>query len=160
MRYFKYRDEESPIGDGTRYVETNEGWSVREVTVSNGVYIGSNVNYPRWGLCLAEGQTDYDELLADEPSEFEVQEITEREFQQIWSEHLAQNERRWCAAKISFSGWNTSQRTNSYLLSARRDYRFGRFCSWRCKSLGLQRVGWRRYSFDATFSFGGDCWLR
>ena len=102
MRYFKYRDEESFIGDGTRYVETEDGWSVREVTVSNGAYLGSNINYPRWGLCLADCQIDYDELLADEPSQFENQEITEREFEQVWAEHLAQNEGRWRVAKLAF----------------------------------------------------------
>ena len=102
MKYYKYRDEESLIGDGTRYVETDEGWSVREVTVSNGAYLGSNVNYPLWGLCLSDAQADYEEFLADEPNEFEVQEITEREFEQVWAEHLAQNEGRWRVAKLAF----------------------------------------------------------
>jgi len=102
MRYFKYRDEESPIGDGTRYIETDEGWSVREVTFVNGTYLGSNVKYPLWGLCLSDAHFDYEELLADEPSEFEIQEISKLDFEQVWTEHLAQNEKSWRAAKSAF----------------------------------------------------------
>lgn len=102
MIYYKYRDKESLIGDGTRYIEADEGWSVREVTVSSGAYFGSNVKYPCWDLCMADCQTNYNELLADEPSQFEIQEITEREFEQVWNEHLNQNEGRWRLAKHAF----------------------------------------------------------
>lgn len=102
MKYYKYRDKESLIGDGTRYIEADEGWSVREVTVSSGAYFGSNIKYPCRGLCMADCQTNYDELLANEPSQFEIQEITEQEFEQVWIEHLSQNEGRWRLAKLAF----------------------------------------------------------
>lgn len=41
MKYYKYRDEESLIGSGVRYVEAEDGRSFREVIVSRDSFLAS-----------------------------------------------------------------------------------------------------------------------
>jgi len=77
MRYFKYPDEDSPIGDGTTYIETDDGCAIRQITVNGDDAIASNLVFPPWSLCLAEGQIDYDAL------EDAVTEISQDAFEAV-----------------------------------------------------------------------------
>jgi hypothetical protein len=69
---------------------------MRQITVNGEQYIASNLPYPPWGLCLAEGQIDYDVL------EDAVTEISQREFEAIWQEHLAKHQSAWLTSKQSY----------------------------------------------------------
>lgn len=84
MKCYKFRDKESLIGEGTRYIEIEDGYSHREVTVCDGAYLGSNIKYPRWGLMMSECQVDYDEIIAEtsERDKYELQAISEQEFRE------------------------------------------------------------------------------
>ncbi len=89
MRYFKYDDEYSQIGGGITYVEAEDGWTIRQVTLNGEQYLASNINDPTWGLSLADGQIDYDNL------DDQVTEITSDEFEDIWRSILARHETTW-----------------------------------------------------------------
>lgn len=105
MRYYTYADEDTPIGDGTTYIETDDGYAMRQITVNGDQYLASNRPYPPWGLCLAEGQIDYDSL------EDAVTEIGQDEFEAIWQKHLATHQPQWLTSKwryptgMSVQGW-------------------------------------------------------
>ena len=96
MRCYKYTDEDSPIGNGTTYIETDDGCAIRQITVNRDEYIASNLPYPPWSLCLAEGQIDYDAL------EDAVTEISQAEFEAIWQTHLAKHQSQWLASKRTY----------------------------------------------------------
>jgi hypothetical protein len=98
MKYYKYHDENSIIEPGTTYVETDEGVTIREVTFNGTEYLASNVNYPHWGMLLAEGQVDYEPFVETG----EVTPITEQEFTEIWKAHLALRQEEWEAAKHTY----------------------------------------------------------
>ncbi len=50
MKYYTYQDNEHPIGNGVTYIETEKGWTIRQITFNGERYFASNVNYPRWGM--------------------------------------------------------------------------------------------------------------
>lgn len=94
MRYYKYPDEYSPIG-GMTYVETEAGWTIRQLTVRGNQMLASNVAYPRWGLMLADQRVEFDDI-------DEVTPISKAEFDQVWQTHLAQHTARWTATKTTY----------------------------------------------------------
>jgi hypothetical protein len=96
MRYYTYADEDAPIGGGTTYIETDDGCAIRQITVNGDEYLASNCPYPPWGLCLAEGQIDYDSL------EDAVTEISQAEFETIWQKHLATHQSQWLTSKRKY----------------------------------------------------------
>jgi hypothetical protein len=95
IKYYKYEDEGGIVGDGTRYIESDDGVALREVTVIGDKMIGSNVKYPLWGLMLAEGETAYDEISC-------VERIDPSEFESVWSLHLKSNAGRWAMTKAAY----------------------------------------------------------
>ncbi|MBI4752704.1 MAG: hypothetical protein HY774_29800 [Acidobacteria bacterium] len=95
MNYYKYTDEESLIGQGTRYVEVSNRRAMREVTVNGDLFLGSNICYPRWGLILAEGAIDYDGIE-------EITAISPEEFDAVWAKHLMHNAGRWAVIKRAY----------------------------------------------------------
>src|SRR5687768_1202007 len=106
MRYFKYDDEWAPIGPSTTtYIETDDGCAIRQISVNGELYIASNLPYPPWSLCLADGQVDYDEL-GDL-----VTEISQDEFEGVWQAHLVRHQDEWLASKarypagVAIRGW-------------------------------------------------------
>jgi predicted metal-dependent HD superfamily phosphohydrolase len=94
MRYFKYEDEYSEIAGGFTYVETEDGATLRQLTVNGDRYLASNIRDPQCGLCLGEGQVNYDELIPDL-----VSEISEQEFEGWWESVLAAHEPVWQQSK-------------------------------------------------------------
>jgi hypothetical protein len=95
MRYFQYEDDNDFIGKGIRYIETDEGYTIREVTVCGNCFLGSNFYYPHDGLMLSEGKCEYETIA-------EVIEITKETFDTTWAAHLAQNMGRWSVIKHSY----------------------------------------------------------
>ena len=95
MKYYKYPDEDSLNGSGVRFVEAEEGCSIREITVGNDSVLASNILYPHWGLMMSEGQADYDSIP-------EVTEIERSEFVRVWDAHLAQNAGRWLITRLAY----------------------------------------------------------
>ena len=95
MNYYKYTDEESPIGAGTRYVEVSNRWAIREVTVDGELFLGSNICYPHWGLMLTDKAIDYDGIE-------EITKITKEEFDAVWTAHLIHNAGRWAMMKLAY----------------------------------------------------------
>jgi hypothetical protein len=92
--YYKYTDEYNFAG-GTRYIETCEGWSLREVTVADDVLIGSNIKYPKQGLLLSDAQCDYDDIP-------EALAIDQPEFETVWERHLKNYAGHWAMAKRAY----------------------------------------------------------
>ncbi len=92
MKYYKYWDEESPIDGGFTYLETDGGYAIRQITVHADRFFASNVRYPHWGLCLAEGHVNYDSI-------DKVTLISKNEFDEIWQKHLLQHRSQWNKAK-------------------------------------------------------------
>jgi len=93
MRYFKYQDDDSPIGPSVTLLETQDGQALRQVTTNGVQSISSNLPFPPWGLCLAEGRVDYD-AIGDA-----IEEISSSEFDEIWQACLAQQKLLWLASK-------------------------------------------------------------
>jgi hypothetical protein len=99
MQYYKYPDEYSEIAGGTTYIEIDDGWSIRQITVNGAAYLASNVSHPDWGMILGDKQADYEDLAA----EGEVIPISKQEFEAIWRAHLALRQAKWEAAKQVYS---------------------------------------------------------
>ena len=93
MKYYKYLDEESFIGGAARYLETDRGRAVREVSLNGDVCLASNILYPHWGMLLAEGRVEYDEV---------VTPISKSEFDEAWNKNLTQTAARWLIAKFAY----------------------------------------------------------
>ncbi len=93
MRYFRYADEESPIDAGTTYIETDDGCAIRQITVSGDNAIASNRPFPPWGLCLAEGQVNYDDI------EDVLTVIDQDAFEAVWQTHLVKHQAQWQTSK-------------------------------------------------------------
>jgi len=87
MIYYKYQDEYSPIDGGITYVETEDGVAYRQITINGDKFFMSNINYPELGLILAEGKIN--------PNIDEVEEITKKEFDEIWNIHLNIYQVQW-----------------------------------------------------------------
>jgi hypothetical protein len=100
MRYYKYLDEDGPIGDGYTFVETDDGWAIRQITVHNDNFLASNVRYSPWGLCLADQKVDYDELI--DYDEMSPIPITKNEFDEVWNLHLTQRRAIWNKVKKAY----------------------------------------------------------
>lgn len=97
MKYYRYQEpEDHPIGGGTTYVETEDGCAIRQITVHLGRYFASNINYPHWGLWLAEGCIDYDAIE-------EATSIGRQAFEDVWQGHLQQHRHRWNTVKQVYS---------------------------------------------------------
>jgi hypothetical protein len=97
LRYFKYDDEYSEIAGGTTYVETEDGWALRQLTINGDRYLASNINDPVWGMNLAEGQVDYDQLTDEQ-----VTEIPEQEFEAVWDAVLATHDTVWRRSQMRY----------------------------------------------------------
>lgn len=95
MKYYKYCNEESQIDGGFTYLETDEGYTIRQITVNGDRFFASNVCYPHWGLCLTEKYVDYDSI-------DEVIPVSRSEFDDIWQKHLSQHRLRWNKAKETY----------------------------------------------------------
>jgi hypothetical protein len=95
MNYYKYRDTEGFIAGGIRYIEVENGWSLREITVSDNSILASNIKYPLWGLIMSDSQVDYDSI-------DEVTKIEKSEFAQLWNTHLSHNVGRWLITKLAY----------------------------------------------------------
>jgi hypothetical protein len=96
MIYYKYDDEYSPIDGGATYIETDEGIAYRQITVNGEKYVMSNINYPEWGMMLAEGKIDYTAI-------DELQEISQKEFDDIWNAHLIDHQTQWNDTKERYT---------------------------------------------------------
>src|SRR6266498_1502482 len=96
MKYYKYYDEDSPIDSGITYIEANEGIAYRQITVNGDKYLMSNINYPEWGMMLAEGQIDHTGI-------DEVQEISQEEFDNVWNTHLINQQSQWDQTKQKYT---------------------------------------------------------
>ncbi len=96
MIYYKYEDEYSPIDGGVTYIETEEGVAYRQITVDGEKYLMSNINYPKWGMMLAEGKIDYTVIDV-------VQEISQKEFDDIWNAHLIERQVQWHKTKERYT---------------------------------------------------------
>src|SRR5574341_1009572 len=97
VKYYKFNDDfgDSPIGDNVTYLEVDRGGALRQIAWNGKEYLASNVNYPPWGLVLAEGYVDYD-------AEEDVTPITKQEFDEIWQAHLATRNGIWEAIKQQY----------------------------------------------------------
>ena len=104
-RYFKYADNDTPLGAGMTYLETQDGYAIRQITTNGSQDISSNLLFPPWGLCLADGYVDYD-ILGDA-----IEEISPSEFEAIWKICLSRHASEWQTSKIAYpketpvSGW-------------------------------------------------------
>jgi len=96
MKYYKYQDEFSPIDSGVTYIETTEGIVYRQITVNGEKYLMSNINYPEWGMMMAEGRIDYTDIE-------EVQEISKAEFDSFWNTYLSDHQAHWDLTKQKYS---------------------------------------------------------
>src|SRR6476469_5175640 len=93
MKYYKYPEiEDHPLGGGTTYIESEGGFAIRQITARAGSYFSSNISYPPWGLCLAEGFVDYDSIDV-------VTSISASEFEEVWRAHLQLHRDKWDAVK-------------------------------------------------------------
>ena len=99
MKYYKYWDEDSQIDGGYTYLETDDGWAIRQITENSGRFFASNVRYPGWGLCLADQKIDHSELIDDEPP---LIPITKNEFDEVWNLHLSQRRPVWNKLKKAY----------------------------------------------------------
>jgi hypothetical protein len=97
MRYFKYDDEYSEIAGGMTYVETDDGWAIRQLTINGDQYLASNINDPKSGMNLADGQIDYDSLDQDQ-----VIEITHEAFEAVWQTVLTRHEVIWRQSQTKY----------------------------------------------------------
>jgi hypothetical protein len=95
MKYFKYKEEDSLIGEGTRFVETNDGIALREVTINGDAFLGSNICYPHWGMRLADAEADYKDVEGVTP-------ISQVEFDMAWNAHLSHNAGRRVIIKQAY----------------------------------------------------------
>jgi hypothetical protein len=98
MRYCKYDDAYSELDGGVTYVETNDGWYVRQATLNGSQHLASNINDPRFGMRLAEGQISYDDLDAND-----ITEIPKDEFEAVWDMILASHAATWRRSKARYA---------------------------------------------------------
>ena len=97
MRYFRYDDEYSEIAGGVTYVETDDGWAMRQLTLNGDKYLASNINDLNSGLNLADAQIDYDDLEQDQ-----VTEISQEAFEAVWHAILARHEVVWRQSQTKY----------------------------------------------------------
>lgn len=97
MNYYKYDEiEDHPLGGGITYIESEDGWALRQITVRGDRYFASNMNNPPWGLVLADARLDYESL------GHVVTAISASEFEAIWQAHLRQHHDEWEARKKAY----------------------------------------------------------
>ena len=96
MKYYRYGEDDSLIGGGTRFIEVDDGYVIREVTLNGDRFLGSNVCYPHWGMMLSESRCDYEAIE-------EVTAIAQAEFGAVWDAHLSQNAGRWALIKHAYA---------------------------------------------------------
>lgn len=92
MKYYQFQDSDGPLGDATTYIEVDDGWTIRQITVSPKETHASNIKYPKWGMILADQQVNYD-------SEESVTSIAKDEFDSVWNKHLANRANEWSKIK-------------------------------------------------------------
>jgi hypothetical protein len=96
MKYYKYDDIYNDIVEnGVTYLETEDGYTFRQITVNDNEYMASNILYPEWGMFLAEGQIDYDTIE-------EVINISKEEFEQVWNSYLDKRINNWQKTKSEY----------------------------------------------------------
>jgi hypothetical protein len=101
MRYAKYQDDYTHLGQAITYLETDEtGWARRQITFNGKEYLASNVNYPHYGMVLADQPLSDEDLASLEPAEMEW--VSREEFLTIWNAHLAERKSIWEAAKVTY----------------------------------------------------------
>src|SRR5687767_8222502 len=98
MKYYRYEElEDHPLGGGTTYIETEDGWTIRQITAYAGRYFASNINYPQWGLVLADKRIDFDAF-------DDLTPISHTQFEDVWQAHLAQHAAQWEGVKHTYRG--------------------------------------------------------
>ncbi|MBN1316004.1 MAG: hypothetical protein JXA42_11065 [Anaerolineales bacterium] len=97
MKYYKYLDEFGPLEGGFTYIELEDGYTVRQISINGDRIQASNICYSRWGLMLGEG-----EIKIDFDGPIQVSEISAQEFDRIWNDHLKRHQNRWSSAKSKF----------------------------------------------------------
>lgn len=100
MKYYKYEDNEADYPNtGMTYIEADDGWQVRCVTLVGERYISSNVD-----LLLADAQEDYDNYLEGNSDDEmpQIIPITQEEFEQVWQQSLTQHQQAWEMAKALY----------------------------------------------------------
>src|SRR5258706_13590776 len=95
VKYYKYQNQERPFAPGISYLETQHGGVIRQVIVKGDLYIGSNVDYPDWGMVRPSSGVNYD-------AERSLTPITKEEFEQIWQAHLAVRQPAWTTVKQAY----------------------------------------------------------
>jgi hypothetical protein len=95
VKYYKYQNLERPFAPGISYLETQHGGVIRQVIVKGEMYIGSNVDYPDWGMVRPSSGANYD-------VESSLTPITKEEFEQIWQAHLAVRQPEWTRVKQAY----------------------------------------------------------
>jgi hypothetical protein len=95
MKYYKYVDDYSHIAPGMTYIETEDGWQIRQITCNEEECFASNRKCPPWSLMLGEGQTDYDSF-------DDVAPISKHEFEEVWNTHLANHQAEWESNKVLY----------------------------------------------------------
>ncbi len=93
-RYFSYDDEY--VG-GTTYVEIDEEYVIKQISVTPSKYIASNRKDEEFDFYLAEGQIDVNELL-----EYGVSEISENQFYSVWNNYKDELIDKWNITKEKF----------------------------------------------------------
>ncbi|MBI9051094.1 MAG: hypothetical protein JEZ00_16855 [Anaerolineaceae bacterium] len=92
MKYYKYKDEESEIAPGMEYLETDDGWAIRQIAFNGKEHLASNRKYPNGRMGLADQQCDFDIFE-------EIIPISKQEFDNIWNAHLTIHQDEWNAIK-------------------------------------------------------------
>ena len=95
MKYYKYQDDDGPLGAAMTYVEVDNGRAWRQITVNAIGSQASNAKYPQWGMTLIDQLVDYDSIE-------EVTPIDKSEFDRIWNEHLASRAVEWNETKSTY----------------------------------------------------------
>ena len=99
MKYFKFwNDYDGPVDAGFTYVESNDGWPIRQITACADKYIGSNVRNAPNGLILGDQKMDDDKIESID----EIVWIEHKEFEAVWEAHLNARMKIWNVVKERF----------------------------------------------------------
>jgi hypothetical protein len=92
MKYYKYQDDNGPLGKAVTYFEVSEGCAFKQLTIGSQEGQASNVNHPIWGMMLTDQEADYGALP-------DVTPIGKDEFDRVWNTHLASRSKEWAETK-------------------------------------------------------------
>ncbi|WP_051271431.1 hypothetical protein [Shimazuella kribbensis] len=94
MEYFRFEDDDP---NGITYIESEDGYAVRQITVTNNKYIASNRRNKEYGYWLAEGLID-----GKEAADFGVDKIDKSQFEGVWDAYRAELLQDWQKTKDTF----------------------------------------------------------